>query len=78
MDMNEQVHTSYDTVGSSSYLTMALPDEVKVVHYRLEMLTSNEITQLLQFQNGSWMGKMFYILIFRRFFRWNRFWREEN
>ena len=47
MDMNEQVHTSYDTVGSSSYLTMALPDEVKVVHYRLEMLTSNEITQLL-------------------------------
>ncbi len=32
MDMNEQVHTSYDTVGSSSYRRWQLPDEVKVVH----------------------------------------------
>lgn len=45
--MKEQLHTSYDTIGSSSYLTISLPERMNVVHYRLEMLTSNEITQLL-------------------------------
>ncbi len=74
MDMNEQVHTSYDTVGSSSYLTMALPDEVKVVHYRLEMLTSNEIT--LPVSKRVVDGENVLYFNISSLFRWNRLEKE--
>ncbi len=45
--MRDQVKTSYESIGTSSYLTIALTPEMGMVNYQMEMLTSNEISHIL-------------------------------
>lgn len=45
--MQKQWRTSFENIGSSSYLAVTLPAEIPVVGYQLEMITSNEISHFL-------------------------------
>ena len=45
--MTDQVKTSYESIGTSSYLTVILTPEAGLVNYQMEMLTSNEISHIL-------------------------------
>ena len=45
--MQNQWRTSFENIGSSSYLAVTLPAEIPVVGYQLEMITSNEISHFL-------------------------------
>lgn len=54
--MNKKMKISYETMGSSSYVSITCPPELDLVHYQLEMLLSNKIKNLLavskQFVDG--------------------------
>lgn len=45
--MNEELKMSYESMGSSSYMTVTCPPGVKLVNYELEMVLSNEIENFL-------------------------------
>lgn len=45
--MTDQVKVSYESIGTSSYLTVILTPEAGLVNYQMEMLTSNEISHIL-------------------------------
>lgn len=45
--MDEQLKISYETRGSSSYMTVTCPADVELIHYQLEMMLSNDIKKLL-------------------------------
>ncbi len=54
--MNKKMKISYETMGSSSFVSVTCPTELDLVHYQLEMLLSNKIKNLLavskQFVDG--------------------------
>lgn len=45
--MIRQLTTSYENMGTSSYLTVTFTGNVQMVHYQMEMITSNEIDHVL-------------------------------
>lgn len=45
--MNKLVRTAYETMGTSSYLSVTCPAEVELIHYQLETLLSNQIKNIL-------------------------------
>ena len=45
--MQKQWRTSFENIGSSSYLAVTFPVGIPVVGYQLEMITSNEISHFL-------------------------------
>ena len=45
--MQKQWRTSFENIGSSSYLALTFPAGIPVVGYQLEMITSNEISHFL-------------------------------
>ncbi len=45
--MNENMKRSFETMGATSYMTVTCQDEAALVNYKLQMLISNEIKNLL-------------------------------
>ena len=45
--MDERLKVSYETMGSSSYMTVTCPEDMELIHYQLEMMISNDIKKLL-------------------------------
>lgn len=54
--MIKQLSVSYESVQQNSYLAVAFGNEQNVIHYQLEMITSNEVSHFLnsrkQIRNG--------------------------
>ena len=54
--MIKQLSISYESVQQNSYLAVACGNEQNVIHYQLEMITSNEVSHFLnsrkQIRNG--------------------------
>lgn len=56
--MNRELKMSYETMGSSSYMTVSCPPEIKLVNYELEMILSNEIRNFLSVSRQMLNGEM--------------------
>ncbi len=55
--MDRQLKVSHETVGTSSYITITYPADVKVIHYQLEMILSNDIKKFLSVSRQSLDGE---------------------
>ena len=56
--MDQGLKISYETIGASSYLTVALSPETGLIGYQLEMLAANEISNVLSVSKRMLNGEM--------------------
>lgn len=56
--MQNQLKVSFENMGASSYLTVTFPKEVQVIGYQMEMISSNQISHILEVSKRMVNGNM--------------------